>query len=749
MARKRGQHGGRGRWAALTAIVWAIFFFSFFPEAALAIDGLTGYMNLQYVQSDSKLKDAQGNVTESETRALLQLYNLTLDKNLWPNLRLQASGQLQKNASDVTSDSARTTSTTTITRPYIDLTLGTPLYTIGGNFTSVKTEINVTGAPKLTVTNDAYNGILAWKPVDLPSLEVLLSRTHSYDEAHTSQDTVGTQVALYSRYEPVKNLLFRYQGNWTDTDDRIHGVETKSVAHDIRTDYASSFFKNRVSVAAYYDLGLNTTDVITGGQGTVSFLQPAFSGLYIASTSPNNVKLLPAAFLINNDVVESGNTTINIGSGTFPADTTPRNIGLGFGNVTEITMLSLWVNSVTDFLPQAVAGAFAFAVWISSDNQNWSLYQTISPDPNLYKIDPTHAAVGHFDIPFPDVKTQYIKVVVTPLTPAAAGGQAALFPNIYVTELQAFVTKPAAALKGTTSGTSQTASLYTKVQLLNRPYLFYDFSYFSFQSEALSFVERRTTISNALSLTQQLSSVFSGSARVGRVDDTLPAPAGHTVSYDASVSLHAVPLPTLSHTLSLTGTVRESPTGRSTTQAAFLANTAELYRGVSMYLNGGLSSAESELHVRTSSSQYSLGLSMTPMRSLSVTLGYSYTETETQGNGSSFIKSENVAVSYNPFTTLYLFGSWSEIEQPARRDRITNYGLSWSPFPGGALRFSFSYSESLLSQDNSRSRVVQPSVTWYMTRWAYLQGVYNLNETSSDLGDSTTTTYSALLRLTI
>ncbi|HTP03670.1 MAG TPA: hypothetical protein VMM54_00765, partial [Nitrospirota bacterium] len=68
------------------------------------------------------------------------------------------------------------------------------------------------------------------------------------------------------------------------------------------------------------------------------------------------------------------------------------------------------------------------------------LYQTGIPAP--YVLDASRPGVGRFEITFPNVTTKYIKVVVSPLSPFAAGGQAGDFPGIYVIELQAFKPGP-------------------------------------------------------------------------------------------------------------------------------------------------------------------------------------------------------------------------------------------------------------------------------------------------------------------
>ena len=195
----------------------------------------------------------------------------------------------------------------------------------------------------------------------------------------------------------------------------------------------------------------------------------AVDGLFLNSDNLLTASLSSSPFLVDNTVTGPTNSTNNIGSATFtasPPDLTARNIGLQFPAATQMNTLDIWVFSVTGatidtavpaYLPDPVAGAITWAVYTSSDGSNWQLFQTGVPYP--YVLDVSRPGVGRFEITFPNAVTKYIKVVVSPLSPFAAGGQANDFPGIYVTELQAFNTTPAANVTGTTTSTTETGTL--------------------------------------------------------------------------------------------------------------------------------------------------------------------------------------------------------------------------------------------------------------------------------------------------
>jgi hypothetical protein len=737
-----------------------MFFFGYVPEMALA-DGIGGRVALTYAHNTTTSTDARGTATDSSSRAFFQQYSLTADKKLYPNLRLYASGLFQKTESTTSTNGQGTWADITLRRPYIDLTLRTPVFSAGVNYNSVTTESKALNAPTTTLKHDAYGGILGWKPEGLPTLEMTLTRSYNYDTARAFQDTVNDEVSLYSRYDPTKTVRLRYRGSYFDTNDRLRDVESKSTGHDLRIMYDDQYLRGRVTVSAYYDYGNRVTEITTSGQGTVSFQALAVDGLFLNSDNLLTDLLPSSPFLIDNTFTGPTNAPNNIGSATStasPPDTAARNIGLQFASATEMNALDVWVYSVTGatidtavpaFLPAPVSGSFTWAVYTSPDNRNWRLYQTGVSAP--YDIDASRPGVGRFEITFPNVTTKYIKVVVSPLSPFAAGGQGRDFPGVYVTELQAFIARPAADVTGKSTSTSQLGGLSTKVTILKIPMLYYDFSYFYNRSESQFATSRITTMSNALSVLHQFNPVFSGNARAERVDDSTPI--GDTVSYRYSAQITAVPLRTLSHTLGFSYITQQSPTGHSTNNAVTLANTAELYRNFTAFLNGALSSQTSETDQKTDSTNYSWGVNLIPITTLNITLSSSGQKSDMSGGGfpdsSQSSRTNEVSVSYYPFTTLYLFGSRSVRSGSGQpNDRLINYGLNWSPFPGGDLVFNFSYYETRRALDNSIDKSVIPSLRWNITRRTYVIAAYNSTKNTSVLQQSTSRTYSTSLNMT-
>ena len=744
----------------LAGMVGAMFFLGYAPKMVLA-DGINGRLNLTYAHSETRSTDFTGVSSDVSTRAFFQQYSLTADKYLYPNLKLFASGMFQKTDATSSTNGQGSWGDTTVTRPYIDLTLRTPVFAAGVNYSAVTTEQKSMNVPNTTFKYEAYGGILGWKPQDLPSVDLTLTRSYSYDENRIFQDVVSDTAFLYSRYEPSQAFRLRYQGGYIDTTNNLKGVEATTISNDIRIMYDNQYLNQRVSVSTYYDYGQNTTDVTTSGKGTVSFQVFAVDGLFLNSDNLLTAPLPSSPFLVDNTMTGPTSATNNIGSATFsasPPDLTARNIGLQFPAATQMNTLDVWVFSVTGatidtavpaFLPDPVAGAFTWAVYTSSDNLTWGLFQTGVTAP--YVLDVSRPGVGRFEITFPNVVTKYIKVVVSPLSPSAAGGQARDFPGIYVTELQAFNTTLAANVTGTTTAKTQTGALAANVALLKTPALYYNFTYFFSNSESQFSTTRSSTMSNGLSVQYQFNPVFSGNAQVQRVDDS--SQTGDRVILRVGAVLTAVPLRTLSHSLGFSSATEQSPTGRNKNTAVTLTNTAELYRNITAFLNGGWSNTYSEFDQKIESTYYTGGINLIPIETLNITLSSGGNKSDQSGGGvSNFTttsRSNELDVSYYPFRNLYLAASWNVRKGSGQApDRITNYQLNWSPFPGGDLVFNFSYYETQRALGNSIDKSYIPSLRWTISKRTYASVSYNSTTSTSIFGQSTARIYATSLNMT-
>jgi hypothetical protein len=343
------------------------------------------------------------------------------------------------------------------------------------------------------------------------------------------------------------------------------------------------------------------------------------------------------------------------------------------------------------------------------------------------------------------VSTRYIKVVTKPLSPLVFGSSS--FPNIFITELQAFIKKPAEQVKGKTTKLSHILNIDSRTRILNIPTLFYELSYFLNKTDP---GQTTYTLSNGLSANHRFSSIFSGSARVAREDGTEEGKKRWAYVYNASVV--ATPLKTLRHNLIYSGRIEEIDRQSTKNNSVFLQNNATLYKGIDINLGGGFNFSTLETGQNQQNTIINFGASIVPHRTMTITLIYSDTTTSQSGGGllstSTSTRRGDLSVAYRPFETLYLFASWETLAEKGQKIQTTqNYGLNWSPFPEGTLQFNFSYNESILSENNQKSRLITPSLRWNITSRSFLDLSYQSIHSSSKSEKSDSNGFSANLKI--
>ena len=714
--------------------------FLLFPvvsEAQGLLQGVSGLLELNYSFLSTKTTDATGLTTKTVTNNFDPRVTLMVNTNIFPNLKLDAGVIVEKNISWSKTDGMNTKSDTTDFRPYINLTLNTPLYTAGIGYDRRQETVNTSGSPGVTTVDEDYNVILGWRPEGLPMIDARLTRTNLFDEKHDVQNTTTDYGLLSARYT-YKNLDLRYQGTYTDTKDRLNEVDTKDYLNTARITYSDMFFNNRVSFSGSYNISYEETKTTAAGiGGTVSSQVSPFAGFSLVNDTFN-----PITLDINPALIDGNTTTsagINIGLPPLGGDTSLRQIGLDFLVATEVNQLLVWVDRDLSSA-SAIANSFSWDIYISTDNLNWNHWAgPILPAP----FGPFQ---NRFELDFPSVSTRYIKVVTKPLSPLVFGSSS--FPNIFITELQAFTTKTVQQqLKTNTRKLTHILDIDSRTRILNIPTLFYELSYFLNKTDP---GQTTYTLSNALSANHRFSSIFSGSARVAREDGAEEGKKRWAYVYNASIV--ATPLNTLRHNLIYSGRIDEIGKESTKNNSIFLQNNATLYKGIDINLGGGINFSTLETGQNQRNTIINFGSSIVPHGTTTITLIYSDTTTNLSGGGlpstSTSTRRGDLSVAYRPFETLYLFGSWEIFAAKGQKIRTTqNYGINWSPFPQGTLQFNFSYNEYILSENNQKNRLITPSVRWYITSRSYLDMSYQYINTSSKTEKSVSNGVSVNLKI--
>ncbi len=701
--------------------------YSFLPRPAVA-DGIGGFLELNYNNSRTDTQDDTGVNTLTKTDNFKQLYNLSLNRTFYPNLFLNAGGLFENNATRSSVDDEILDSSTTSIKPFVDLTLRSPVFNAGGRYNIREVKTSGTDTDQMTTVNEHYSAVFGWNPAELPSLEARFDTTNFYDSDRSIQDTTNDFFSLALRYVPeyelLKGLEVRYQPTYTKINNRLDDVITTNMTHNSRLTFSDSYFHRRVSLYTSYNISHTETEFTTfSTTGEISTQLFPFSGLSAIDDTPDEGALNENSELIDGDVAAGAG--VNIGRG----DTNPRNIGLDFVTASEVNIIYVWTSRE---LPSQIVNSFSWDIYTSKDNQNWTLYSTV-PAAVFGPIQ------NRFEINIPNVKTRYIKVVTSPLSPA----EAALAPgfadpdNILVTEVQALLKTPSSEIgkKVHDSTTNHIYNLDVRTRILDVPSLYYEFSYFLTKA-ASSFTN--TTLSNGLSISHNFSSDITGHARVSREDTVLEEENGTSYLYNASVT--ARPLQTLTHTINYSGELQETGDETSNSNSIFVNNSAELYKGININLNGGISFQRKNSGENTRNMTFSFGSGIVPHKRLTLDLYYSSADTQQTGGDqdvSDKTERETFGVSYKPFDTVYLLFSFERIKTKGETKDLVNYGANWSPFPDGSLQFTFSYNENLNS-DGEKVTLISPNIRWNISRRMFLElsGQYLKTESESQTSDS-------------
>jgi len=700
------------RWKSICVHLFlSLIFLMMGLRAGLAQDlfqGLSGLVEFNYVYSESRMKDGMGKTTKTNTSTYNPRLTLNIDTKIFPNLRLHAGGIGELIRADFETGGMDTRGTITRVRPYIDLTLETPLYTMGLGYVMREERSKTGSSPSLTLVNEEYSALLGWRADGLPSLEARWKRQTLYDSQRTSRDVGEDTLNLVSKYRH-NGLEFYYNGLYSRTLDDLNDLEQKQLYHSARGVYGGSFWDDRIAVNTTYDLTHQEIKTLSEGKGFVTIPVSAFAGL-----SRTDDALPPTPILLDqNPALVDGNLIGSAGIDLLSdLPLIKRQMGLDLLNPVEVNQLRVWVDRE---ISAETTRLFLWDVLVSEDNLNWTHWA----GPVTASFVPFE---NRFEIDFPAITPpkRYVKVVTNPLLRSPILPQ-----NLFVTEIQAFRRQSAADTEERTVRTSHLYNFDLKARILKDPMLSYDLSYFF--NKVLPDGQRRYNLSNGFSASHRFSPSLSGTARIAREDGE--EKEEKRTAYVYHLAMMADPLRTLRHSLVLSGREEEIGKKPNNLRSLFLYNTAQLYEGIDLNLNGGFNFSEKEKGENVKNRVINFGAQIVPHRSLILGLYFSDTESKQKRNEISTALGSNrrvdLSVNYNPLRTVTFFALLQIVtEQGKERQLLQNYSFNWSPFPDGALQFNLLYNETLRSEDRSKERNLTPSMRWKITKRSYLDLAY-------------------------
>jgi hypothetical protein len=559
-------------------------------------------------------------------------------------------------------------------------------------------------------------------------------KTNTFDGARSFQDLSKGFGSLVSTYS-YKSLGVYYNGSYANSQDHLRAFDTKQFSNAARVTYSGSFIQKRLLWNATYDFShLNVRTAATGQAGEVLLPVTASAALSALTDTPANATLSQNPSLIDGNLTASAG--INLGLPAQPSDMQARNVGLDFVVATEVNRLLVWVDRE---LPAEVARSFSWDVYSSADNVTWRRESTVSPAP----FGPFE---NRFQVDFPSVTARYFKVVTRRLS--AIVPDASRYPDVLVTELQAFLRRPAGA--GTNRLVRTTGRLNTdvRIRILTSPALFYE-GFYLYNREGASGATT-DTLSNGLSASHTFARIFSAFARISHEQGRQRE--GDLSGNVASASLTIDPIRTFRSSLLYTGrdyTLGGLPNSR---RGVFVQNTAQVYRGVDVILGFGANFTTRETGEHARDRLVNVSATVTPHRYVGLTLSYDSTTTTRSGKFSGPAESLNrrayAAVTADPLRTLRLSLGGEVYVLTGQRTRTTlTAGVNWAPFPDGALQFVFAYNNALRPLEFGSERDTVAGIRWNLSRRSYIDVSYQVVRSEWTTQTTKGKTFSTGLRL--
>jgi len=742
------------------------------PVAAVA-EGISGYAEYNYSLLDSNTTDTTG-TTMTKSSSFNQRYSLTLDKNVFPTLRFSVVGGFEKNVADSDTNGLSSTASSSRINANSDLSYSNGVFNGGGGLSRRQETSKSSGSASSTIFFDSYNGRFGWRPEDFPTLDILYSAFNNYDEHRTTQDSTATTTTVSSRYKPHETVNMNYSANYSTLDSRLAGLESQSLNQSLRASYNDIFFKDRISVSTSYNIATQDTTTrnnggsSTAGTGLLPLSQRTVNQLFFAATAlTDNAAITPSlGGPQNQNPVSSVSDTVISAITLTPIR---NNVGIKSNfSAVNIIRMPVTISAIAGHVvsPQDYADITSAFGLNNAATSRVKVYQSSAFDGTNWKLLPAAAVTfGSLSNPLTGTLADGFEIKLGETVPAATIIKVEI-ESVQSVTINAFIQKITLAapevylqdtipLKpGESKSSSQISGLFDlnlKARLLNIPAIFYDlgFNLDHTKSDNQAFTYRYSVV-NGLSLNHRLSSTFSASARLAREDAVDPV-AGERWSNNASISLSAQPLPTLTQSVNY-GFRQETDTGvTKNTHSANLSNSAELYRGISLSLIGGGSLTSDTTGSDQKSLTVTTGLNMQPHKNLSINLSASDSRAWASSAGKpetfSSTQTGDLSVTFNPLPSIYLFGSYTINAQTSRKTQTAqSIGGSWSPFRGGALLLNTSYRENIDNSGNKDSAIVQ-SLRWNIRSGWFLDVSYLISKDTTTTRTTDTHVFNTAMRL--
>lgn len=678
-------------------------FMFLFTSKPVAADSLRLLTDLEYEINNNEITTkATGMTDKTERTKFSHLYNLEIQKEIFPALQLNAGGLFEqdhfRNESDDPTISDSESHDTAI-RPFLDLKLASPMLEATAGYR--KSEIKQSRSAAISERRflEEYSASLNWDPIDLPEVDLVFTRNLTHNEPLTSDQQVDT-YQLRSRYK-VRDFRINYNHTTNDSQNKISDFKTLITSDNGNIRFSRRILDGKVSLNAslrgrrqqfnFSGAGDRLVDTTSGGAiiGNADDPNPL-------SSDPDPGFDLAAIDLLVDSILEVSQFSF----------------GLDFGSTTEVDRLlinfsSLGSNSSSDF---------SWRIYVrDNETDNWT---QITPVQDL-----TNLAESRFELFFPSLKRRYIKIVTTTLAPpAVASGE-----TLVISSLVAQRTLPADTSEFTS--TDWTGDLSANWQMTAKTSSGFDILYRDQRSKPLD--DKTTLLNTGLRLQHAFNDTFVGRTRLQR-SETRKRGEGPNTNHTFSAAMTATYLETFDQSLIYSFSHQNDENSEtSQSNAIFLRNNLDLYQGWSMDLDTGYSWQSPVSGADSRSTFVQVSNNIVPNRWMNFTLSYKISWEHEKGSPTSTDQDGRLVVNWVPTQSLSLSAELTfEDEEGDVNDSSTGqrYNVNWSPFRDGTLLFSLTYGKSEDTDRDEKIWNLSPKVRWQINPKMLLSLDYTVGE---------------------
>ena len=353
---------------------------------------------------------------DSSSRTKTTLAEIGVQDELGPDLQYRVGERYIRSDFSLRNAGVSSRERRTLHQPSLDLVLtaGTLRWIQGYDLQQTLSEPSSGADNRLTRTDLLQK--LEWAPVDLPQVTAWLDRRSENDDLFVDRTDTETVVKV----EEVRGP-FNYQLSLVSQSlrDQRSEVDQEIVDRIGRVTWREAFLDEELSTSvSVFQQDRHSRTTFPGAASGVPLGEVFPTAGFSALDSTPEISVLPAnGALVDGDV----NTSAGVNIGGFASG---GEIGWNMAAALPVNSdIDLAMISTADTVEPFFADDFAFSVWVSEDNNFWSL---VSPSAS-YSYE---ASFRRFRIKLPPLDAPYVKIVNTAGPPGA--------PAVLVTELRFF-----------------------------------------------------------------------------------------------------------------------------------------------------------------------------------------------------------------------------------------------------------------------------------------------------------------------